>query len=106
MKVKGEIMANMKIKAKEKNGVVKAKIQIKHEMMTYNAAKKKGLSANFITSIVAKVGERTVFELSSSQFVSKNPIIKFKFKAKKGEILEMTWKDMSGKSVTESKKIK
>ena len=99
-------MSNMKIKAKSKNGVVKAKVQIKHEMMTYDEAKKKGVSANFITHVVATVAEKTVFELSSSQFLSKNPILKFKFLAKKGEVLTITWTDLSGKSVSEAKKIK
>jgi len=96
----------MKIKAKEKDGIVKTKIQIKHKMMTYIQAKKKGFEANFITHIVAKVGEKVVYELSSSQFLSKNPVLKFKFHGTKGELLEITWTDLSGKKVTESKKIK
>ena len=96
----------MKIKAKEKDGIVKTKIQIKHKMMTYIQAKKKGLEANFITYIVAKVGEKVVYELSSSQFLSKNPVLKFKFYGTKGELLEIRWTDLSGAKVTESKKIK
>ena len=99
-------MSNMKIKAKEENGVVKVKVQITHEMMTYNAAKKKGIEANFITSIVVKVEDKKVFELSSSQFLSKNPILKFKFKGKKGDELSINWVDLSGKNVIASKKIK
>ena len=99
-------MSKIKIKVREKEGVVKALIQMKHEMMTYNTAKKKGIKANFITSVVAKVGEKVVYELSSSQFLSENPIVKFKFQGSKGETLTITWTDMSGKHVTESKKIK
>ena len=96
----------MKIKAKEKDGIVKTKIQIKHKMMTYIQAKKKGLEANFITHIVAKVGDMVVYELSSSQFLSKNPVLKFKFHAKKGEVLTIAWTDLSGQRVEEAKKIK
>jgi len=99
-------MKNMKIKAKEKEGIVKAKVQIQHKMMTYKQAEKKGLEANFITHIVAKVGKRVVYELSSSQFLSKNPVLKFKFHGKKGEMLEIAWRDTSGVHVVESKKIK
>ena len=102
-------MANMKIKGKVKGGVLKCKVQAKHEMLTYNAAKKKGKDANFITHWTGKVGDRVVFESSTSQFLSKNPIVKFQAKAdglKKGDKLEMTWTDLSGKTVTESKKIK
>ncbi len=99
-------MSNMKIKASEKDGIVKVKARITHAMMTYAQAEKKGIETNFITHIVAKVEDKTVYELSSSQFISKDPILKFKFHGKKGQILEMTWTDMSGKSVVESKKIK
>jgi sulfur-oxidizing protein SoxZ len=100
-------MANMKIKAKAKGDVTKAKVMIKHDMLTYNQAKAKGVEANFITHITGKVGERVVLEMSTSQFLSKNPLIKFSFPgAKKGEELEMTWTDLLGNTVTESKKIK
>jgi sulfur-oxidizing protein SoxZ len=76
-------------------------------MLTYDQAKKKGKEANFITHITAKVGDRVVYDVSTSQFWSKNPQWKFKFKgAEKGQKIEITWTDLSGKSVTESKKIK
>jgi len=99
-------MANMKIKAKEQGGVVKAKVQIKHDMLTYDQAKKKGTEANFITHITAKAGGNVVLEMSSSQFLSKNPLIKFSFTGKKGDELEVSWTDLSGATVTESGKIK
>ena len=102
-------MGNMKIKAKVKGDTLKCKIQAKHEMLTYNAAKKKGKEANFITYVVGKVGDKIVYEASTSQFLSKDPIFKFEASAegiKKGDKLEMTWTDLSGKTVTEDKKIK
>ena len=100
-------MANMKIKAKLKGDVVGAKVLAKHDMLTYDQAKAKGKEANFITHISAKVGDKIVYDVSTSQFWSKNPQFKFKFKgAKKGDELTITWTDLSGKSVTESKKIK
>jgi sulfur-oxidizing protein SoxZ len=99
----------MKIKAKVKGDVLKCKIQAKHIMLPYDAAKKKGVDANFITHVVGKIGDKIVFEVSTSQFLSKDPIFKFQAKAeglKAGDELEMTWKDLSGKTVTEAKKIK
>ena len=99
-------MGNMKIKAKEKNGVIGVKVMAKHEMLTYDQAKKKGKEANFITHITAKVGDKVVYDVSTSQFWSKNPQWKFKFKGQKGGKIEITWTDLSGKTVTESKKIK
>ena len=101
-------MGNMKIKAKEKDGIVKVKALIKHDMLTYDQAKKKGVEANFITHITAKVEDKVVYDVSTSQFLSKNPQLKFKFKGAdaKGKKLEITWVDLSGKTVTEKKKIK
>jgi sulfur-oxidizing protein SoxZ len=100
-------MANMKIKAKLKGDVIGVKAMAKHAMLTYDQAKKKGKEANFITHITAKVGDKVVYDVSTSQFWSKNPQWKFKFKgAAKGDKIDITWTDLSGKTVTESKKIK
>ena len=102
-------MANMKIKAKVKNDELDVKVQAKHINITYNAAKKKGVEANFITHISAKVGDRVVFDASTSQFISKDPIYKFVAKAngiKAGDTIDITWTDLSGETVTESKEIK
>ncbi|HIP46583.1 MAG TPA: thiosulfate oxidation carrier complex protein SoxZ [Campylobacterales bacterium] len=97
----------MKIKAKLKGDVVSAKVMVKHDMLTYDQAKKKGKEANFITHISAKANDKVVFDLSTSQFLSKNPIFKFKFKgAKKGDKVEVTWVDLLGNTKTDSKKIK
>jgi sulfur-oxidizing protein SoxZ len=102
----------MRIKAKLKNGVVKAKMMIKHDMTTYNQAKKKTGNrndANFITHISASVNGKSVLDISSSQFFSKNPIFKFKFRGdefKKGDKLKVTWVDKKGKSKTSKSKIK
>ncbi|HHH19551.1 MAG TPA: thiosulfate oxidation carrier complex protein SoxZ [Campylobacterales bacterium] len=99
-------MGNMKIKAKEKDGVAKAKVMVKHEMMTYDQAKKKGTEANFITHMTGKVGDKVVYEISSSQFLSKNPLFKFTFPAAKGDELTMTYTDLKGNTETETKKVK
>jgi sulfur-oxidizing protein SoxZ len=97
----------MKIKAKQKGDVVKAKVLIKHDMLTYDQAKKKGKEANFITHITAKANGKVVFDFSTSQFLSKNPLIKFSFiGAKSGDKLEITWTDLKGNTKTGSKKIK
>jgi sulfur-oxidizing protein SoxZ len=100
-------MGNMKIKAKLKGDIVNVKVMMKHDMLTYDQAKKKGKEANFITHITAKVNDKVVYDMSTSQFLSKNPLIKFKFRgAAKGDKLEVTWVDLKGNTKTESKKIK
>jgi len=102
----------MKIKAKLKKGVVSVKAMAKHDMMTYNQAEKKTGNkddANFITHISATCNGETVFDMSTSQFLSKNPIFKFKFKGeafKKGDKLLMTWTDRKGNTENGKSKIK
>lgn len=102
----------MKVKAKLKNGVVKVKMMVKHEMSTYNQAKKRSGNsddANFITHLSGSVNEKVVIDISTSQFLSKNPIFKFKFKGdefKAGDQLIMTWVDRKGNTKTKKAKIK
>jgi sulfur-oxidizing protein SoxZ len=100
-------MGNMKIKARQRGDVVGVKVIAKHDMLTYDQAKAKGTEANFITHITAKANGKVVYDVSTSQFWSKNPLFKFKFKgAAKGDKLEITWTDLKGNTVTESKKIR
>ncbi len=104
-------MGSMKVKAKLKNGIVKVKAMAKHEMSTYNQMEKKSGNrddANFITYITGTVNGETVIEMSTSQFLSKNPIFKFQFKGnfKKGDKLLMTWIDRKGKTGKGKGKIK
>jgi len=104
-------MAGIKVKAKLKGGVVKVKALAKHEMMTYDMATKKTGSrdnANFITHISATVNGETVFDMSTSQFLSKNPIFKFQFKGigKKGDKVELVAVDLKGKTYKGKGKIK
>lgn len=100
----------MKIKAKLKGDIVKVKVLAKHDMMTYDQAEKKTGNredANFITRITASVNGKLVYEVSTSQFLSKNPIFKFQFKgAVKSDKLEVTWVDRKGNTETDSSKIK
>ena len=97
----------MRIKAKEKKGITTVKVMAKHPMMSYDEAKKKKKVANFIINMDAKVETEVVYEVSTSQFLSKNPYMKFKFKGNnKGKKVTITWSDLLGKSKTGSKKIK
>lgn len=90
----------MKMKSKLKDGVVETKVMAAHEMMTYDVAEKKTGSrdnANFITHITAALNGKVVYEASTSQFLSKNPIFKFSFKgAKAGDELSVNWVDLKG----------
>ena len=102
----------MRIKAKLKGDTVKVKAMAKHAMMTYDIAQKKTGSrdnANFITHWDGNVNGKVVFDASTSQFLSKNPIVKYEFKAagfKKGDKLVMNWVDLKGNKKSGKTKIK
>jgi len=96
-----------RIKAKEKKGITTAKVMANHAMLSYDEAKRAKKEVNFITSMMAKVDGKIVYEVSTSQFLSKNPFVQFKFKgANKGKELEFTWTDLKGNTKTDKKKIK
>jgi len=96
-----------RIKAKLKKGIVTVKALASHEMLSYLEAKNAKKEANFITYMVAKVNDKIVYEVSTSQFLSKNPYVKFQFRgAEKGDKVEITWTDLKGVTQVSSAKIK
>ena len=100
-------MAKMKIKAKEKKGVVKVKAMFTSLMADTEQAIKTGVETEYIKYIVAKVNDKVVYEVTTSGFLAENPLFKFKFKgAKKGDKIVFTTVDNEGKSQTGKKKIK
>jgi sulfur-oxidizing protein SoxZ len=99
-------MAKMKIKAKEKGGVVKVKAMFTSLMADKEESIKKGISPEYIKYIVAKVNDAVVFEVSTSGFMSENPLIKFKFNGKAGDEISFTTIDNNEKTETGSEKIK
>jgi sulfur-oxidizing protein SoxZ len=99
-------MAKMKIKAQEKNGVVKVKAMFTSLMADREQAVKTGVKVEYIKYVVAKVSDTVVFEVTMSGFMSENPLMKFQFNGKKGDTLAITTIDNNGKEETEKKKIK
>jgi len=97
----------MKIKAKEKDGVVKVKAMFKSLMADKEEAEKKKVDVEYIAQIVGKANDKVVFEATTSGFMSEDPLMKFEFTgAKKGDKLEFELTMNDGKKVTGSKKIK
>jgi sulfur-oxidizing protein SoxZ len=102
-------MANLgkaRIKASEKKGIVTVKAMATHPMLSYQEAERAKKKADFITHIVGTVGGATVFEVSTSQFLSKNPYLKFSFPGKKGDELALTMATLLGEKETFTAKIK
>lgn len=96
----------MKIKAKEKKGIVKVKAMFTSLMADKEESIKKGIKVEYIKQITATVNDAVVYELSGSGFMSENPLVKFKFKGKKGDKIVFTTVDNHGKVQTGKKKIK
>ena len=101
----------MKVKAKLKKGNVSVKVLAKSPMLGKEEAKIKKSKVEFITHMTAEVNGKTVWEASTSPFLSKNPYMRFLFNAekagaKKGDKLEVSWIDSNGKTKTGGKKIK
>jgi len=100
-------MGKMKIKAKAKGDIVKVKAMFTSLMADSEEAEKKKIEVEYITQIVGTVNGNVVYEVSTSGFMSENPLIKFKFKGgKKGDKLVFTTTDNHGKTQTGKKKIK
>lgn len=105
----------MTVKAKIKKDILKVKALIVHDMITYDQAKRKSevsktsVEANFVTHITASVNGITIYDASTSQFLSKNPIIKFRVHSSvfnSGDRLELSWVDKLGHSNSKKVKIK
>mgnify|MGYP003589000990 FL=1 len=96
-----------KIKAKLKDGIVEVKALATHPMLSYQEAERAKKEVNFITYVVAKVKDKVVYEASTSQFLSKDPYMKFSFKgAAVGDTIELIWKDLKGNTDVSTEVIK
>lgn len=97
----------MKIKAKEKKGVVEVKMMFDNPMVGKEEAEKKKVEVSFITHITATVGGKVVWEASTGPFLSKNPYFMFNTKAaKKGDELVVETVDNKGNKESDKEKIK
>ncbi len=97
----------MKVKAKLKGDIVKVKTMFKNPMAGVEEAEKKKIKPEFITQIICTYNGAVVYEVTTGGFISKNPLFKFEFRGgKKGDKIELTTTDNSGKKETKKAKIK
>ncbi len=103
-------MSTIKLKAKEKDGIVTVKCLINHPMETglrKNKKTGKKIPAHFIQEVIGESGGKTVLTALWSGGVSKRPYLAFKFKgASKGDEVKISWKDNKGESDSQTVKIK
>jgi sulfur-oxidizing protein SoxZ len=95
-------MSSMKVKAKEKDGIVEVKALIKHPMETGQRKDKKTgkpIPAHFVQQVIVEHGGKTRVSADWSGGVSKNPLLFVKFKGgAKGEMVKVSWTDNQGGS--------
>ena len=98
----------MKIKAKEKNGVVSAKLVIKHNMETGRRKDPQGklVPAHHVTELTATYKGDVVLNVEVGSSVSKDPFLAFSFKGKAGEKVKASWIDNQGKTKSAEATIK
>lgn len=101
--------SSIKIRAKHKAGVTTVKALMTHPMETgLRKDKKTGkkIPAHFIQEVTCKWKDQTVLTANWSGGVSKNPYLSFKFKGgAKGDAIELSWSDNTGKSATKAAKV-
>ncbi len=97
-------MAKIKIRAKEKNGIVTVKSLLKHPMETGNRKDKKTgnkIPAHYITEVICAINGKTVMTAYLGPGVSKDPYMSFDVKgAKKGDTVKLSWTDNKGESAS------
>lgn len=94
-------MGSIKVRAKEAGGVVTVKALMSHPMETgVRKNKKTGekIPAHFINEVVGKNNGKVMMTANWSGSIAKNPYLSYKYKGSKGDELELTWTDNTGKS--------
>ena len=94
-------MGTIKLRTKEKGGMIEVKALITHPMETgLRKDSKTGekIPAHYITEIVVTANGKAMMTADWSGSVSKDPFISFNYKGAKGDKVVLTWKDNTGKS--------
>ncbi|MCF8191367.1 MAG: thiosulfate oxidation carrier complex protein SoxZ [Burkholderiales bacterium] len=91
----------MRIRAVEKDGLVDARVQIRHDMESGSRRNESGevVPAWYITGFTVEVDGREVFAAQLGPGVSRNPLLHFRFRdARKGQMLVARWQDSRGET--------
>ena len=92
----------MKVKAKMKGDAVEVRLLAKHPMETGLAKDKDGnaIPAHYIEDLTAEVDGETVFVASLGPAVSRDPYLKFFYRGKSGDTVNLRWRDNQGAEQT------
>ena len=101
-------MSSIRIKAKERKGVVDVKSLMKHPMETGLRKDKSGkkIPEHWIQDVTAESNGKVVFSCAFNTSISKDPYLAFAFSGKKGDTLKVSWKDNTGATDSAETQIK
>ncbi|MFV2032140.1 MAG: thiosulfate oxidation carrier complex protein SoxZ [Gammaproteobacteria bacterium] len=92
---------SIRLRAREKDGVVTVKSLINHPMETgLRRDRKTGrkVLARYIKEVIAQTGDKIVMQAYWGSAISRNPYLSFKYYGNKGDSLTLSWIDSIGKS--------
>jgi len=100
-------MASIKLRTKEKDGLIEVKALITHPMET-GLRKKKGklVAANHIVHMVVSHNGNKIVDADIGSSISKDPYFKFNVAGAKGDTIELKYKDNKGKTGSKTAKSK
>lgn len=101
--------SSIKLKTKEKDGVVEVKALIKHPMETgLRKDSKTGelIPAHFIQEVTVEVNGKQMMQADWNGSVSKNPYVSFSYKGAKGDKVKLSWTDNKGESDSTEAEVK
>lgn len=102
-------MSSIKLRAKEKSGVVTIKALVSHPMETGGRKDKKTgkeIPAHFIQEITCTSNGKTVMTGQWSSGISKNPYLSFKYAGAKGDAVVLSWVDNKGEKDSQEAAVK
>jgi sulfur-oxidizing protein SoxY len=93
----------IKVKAVPDGNIVKVKTQIDSQMIDKDTAQKKMIKPEFISHITVKVNNRNVYDVATSAYLNKHPLLRFQYKPySKNDILEFIVTNNNGKHMKQS----
>jgi sulfur-oxidizing protein SoxZ len=101
-------MSSIRIKAKERKGVVDVKSLMKHPMETGLRKDKSGkkIPEHWIQDVTAEANGKVVFAAAFNTSISKDPYLAFAYAGAKGDTLKISWKDSNGATDSAETKVK
>ena len=91
----------IKLKAKEKGGVVEVKALMNHPMETGQRKDSKTgekIPAHYITKVEVTSGDKALLTADWGPSISANPYLSFEYKGAKGDKIKLSWTDNKGES--------